>query len=142
LPSENLLRRVKRFERSVERLKRLRERSLEELLSDEDALDVLENNVRIAIEALLDVARYIIASMGWERPASYREIADILERHNVIGSSEAQLLRGLAGLRNVIVHLYAEVDYEKLAGFLNVLEDVEGLMGIMLNFVREKGLDP
>jgi uncharacterized protein YutE (UPF0331/DUF86 family) len=142
LPSENLLRRVKRFERSIERLKRLKGRSVEELLGDEDAVDILENNVRIAVEALLDVGRYIIASMGWERPTSYREVASILERHNVIGSSEAQLLRGLAGLRNVIVHLYAEVDYEKLAGFLEVLDDVEKLMGKMLSFIRRAGLDP
>ena len=142
MPSENLLRRVKRFERSVRRLGRLRGRSVEELLSDEDAIDILENNVRIAVEALLDVARYIIAFMGWERPTGYREVADILERHKVIEPGEAQLLRGLAGLRNVIFHLYADVDYERLVGFLDIVEDVERLMGKMLDFIRNAGLDP
>ncbi len=53
LPSEGLLRRVKRFRRAIERLARLKRYSREELLSDEDKLDILEN---------LDVGRYIIAA--------------------------------------------------------------------------------
>ena len=68
------MRRIKRFERAVNRLRMLRERyPLDSILFDEDALDVLENNTRVAIEALLDAGRFIIASQGWEEPSSYKD---------------------------------------------------------------------
>ena len=142
MPGEGLLRRVKRFARAVERLRRLQRVDRRALLADEDALDVLENNARVAIEALLDVGRFIIASKGWEQPSSYRDVARILERHGVLGRGDAELLRSLAGLGNVIVHMYADLDYEVLAGVLDILDRVEALMGAMLGYIRREGLDP
>ena len=143
MPSEGLVGRVKRFKRAVARLRSLKERyTVDRLLADDDALDILENNARIAVEALLDVGRFVIASQGWEEPSSYREVARILEVHGVLTPSEAKLLSGLAGLRNVIVHMYAEVDYEMLAGILNLLDDIEALMSRLLRFIEEKGIDP
>ena len=143
MPSEGLLRRIKRFEKAITRLRMLKERyPLDSILFDEDALDVLENNTRIVIEALLDVGRFIIASQGWEEPSSYKEIAHILKAHGVLGHDEARLLSGLAGLRNVIVHIYAEIDYEELASILGLLDSVEALMSRLLGFIEERGIDP
>ena len=133
---------MKRFRRAIERLSMLKAMPREELLSSEDALDILENNVRIALEALLDVGRYIIAASGWETPGAYREIPRILARHGVLTREEARLAESLAGLRNVIVHMYADVDYEMLASILDILDKVESLMQRMLNFIVEEGLDP
>ena len=137
------MRRIKRFEKAVNRLRMLKERyPLDSILFNEDALDVFENNTRVAIEALLDIDRFIIASQGWEEPSSYEEIARILGAHGVLGSDEARLLSGLAGLRNIIVHMYAEIDYEELAGILTLLDSVEALMSRLLSFIEEKGIDP
>ncbi len=143
MPSEGLLRRIKRFEKAITRLRMLKERyQLDSILFDEDALDILENNTRVAVEALLDVGRFIIASQGWEEPSSYREIARILEAHGVLAPDEARLLSGLAGLRNIIVHMYAEIDYEELANILSLLNSVEALMSRLLGFIEERGIDP
>ena len=79
---------MKRFRRAIERLSRLKNMPRGSLLADEDALDILENNARIAVEALLDVGRYIIAAKGWEAPGTYREIPRILLRHGVVTPEE------------------------------------------------------
>ena len=48
MPSEGLLRRIKRFEKAITRLRMLKERyQLDSILFDEDALDILENNTRV-----------------------------------------------------------------------------------------------
>ena len=133
---------MKRFKRAVERLARLRGRPREELLADEDALDILENNVRVALEALLDVGRFIIAAEGWETPSSYRDVARILERHGVLTRDDAVFMERLAGLRNVIVHMYADIDYTVLVDMLDFLERLESLMSKMLGFIVEAGIDP
>jgi len=88
-----LARRVKRFQRAITRLRMLRERSPDEILASDDLIDVLENNARIAIEALLDVARFVVSVLGLGRPETYREAAELL--------GSAKLLSDLAGLRNV-----------------------------------------
>ncbi len=143
MPSEGLLRRIKRFEKAITRLRMFKERyQLDSILFDEDALDILENNTRVAVEALLDVGRFIIASQGWEEPSSYREIAHILEARGVLAQDEARLLSGLAGPRNIIVHMYAEIDYEELTSILGLLDSIEALMSRLLSFIEERGIDP
>ena len=52
------------------------------------------------------------------------------------------MAEALAGLRNVIVHMYADIDYEELASFLDILGEVERLMQKMLDFIVREGLDP
>ena len=59
-----------------------------------------------------------------------------------LGSDEARLLSGLAGLRSIIVHMYAEIDYEELASILGLLDSVEALMSRLLGFIEERGIDP
>jgi len=126
----------------VRRLRGLQGRPRESILADEDAIDILENNLRVALEAVLDVARFVIAAEDWESPSSYREAASILARHGVLSPREARLLAGLAGLRNVIVHMYADVDYERLLEALDILPLIEGLMERLLGYLEERGLDP
>ena len=38
--------------------------------------------------------------------------------------------------------MYAEIDYEELAGILTLLDSVEALMSRLLGFIEEKGIDP
>ena len=142
MPSEGLLRRIKRFERSIRRLSKLKMIPRDEVLASDDSIDVLENNTRIAVEALLDVGRFIIAAEDWERPSSYREIPRILHRHNVLGAREATILEQLAGLRNIIVHLYADIDYEALLDVLELLGAMEDVMARMLSYIERRGIDP
>ncbi len=69
-------------------------------------------------------------------------MARILEAHGVLSPSESRLLSGLAGLRNVIIHMYAEVDYEELVGILDILDSIENLASRLLSYIEEKGIDP
>jgi len=126
----------------VRRLRGLQGRPRESILADEDALDILENNLRVALEAVLNVARFVIAAENWESPSSYRETASILARHGALSPREARLLAGLTGLRNVIVHMYADVDYERLLEALDMLPIIEGLMGRLLGYLEERGWTP
>ncbi len=103
---------------------------------------ILEINTRIAIEALLDVGLFIIASMGWEPPTSYREVARILDMHGVLDQREARILEGLARLRNLIIHAYADIDYKIMLEAVDDINVLEHIMGRMLDFIGQAGLDP
>ena len=48
----------------------------------------------------------------------------------------------MAGLRNVLVHLYAEIDYELLYSLLSRAEEMEDLMRKLLDYMEARGIDP
>ncbi len=63
---------------------------------------------------------HIIAERKLRRPNTYRETFEILAENNIISNNLASQLSDLAGFRNVIVHIYWEIDLEEV---YNVLQE-------------------
>ncbi len=72
----------------------------------------------VSVSAAIDVSSYLISQKGLERPATYREIFDILARAGLIAEELAAELSDLAGLRNVLVHVYWDLNLEEIYGIL------------------------
>ncbi|BES81797.1 type VII toxin-antitoxin system HepT family RNase toxin [Pyrodictium abyssi] len=135
-------RRVDRILKAIERLDRVAEMGLEELM-ERDLAPLLEREVEVVIQGLLDIGCYIVSVMGWEPPGSYSEVGAVLARHGVLSRGEGELLAQLARLRNVIVHVYADIDYELLLEHARRLRsDARRLLSRLLGYMEEKGLDP
>ncbi|MGA2929026.1 MAG: DUF86 domain-containing protein [Solirubrobacteraceae bacterium] len=66
--------------------------------------------VQASAQAAIDVASHVIASSGWRAPNDFRDAFTVLEEQQVIDAELAERMRALAGLRNRLVHLYADVD--------------------------------
>lgn len=105
--------------------------SLDEILEDEDIQDLLDRRMQVAIEACIDIATHLVAGLELERKERASDIFLLLGQKEVIASEAAKKLAGAVGLRNILVHEYAEIDY-KLA-YSNLTEKVEDLR----NFGRE-----
>lgn len=86
----------------------------EELQPGSPTAYALERSVDIAIECLLDIGNQVIADGGWGRPASYAEVIRILGQRGVLPREFAQSIVGMAGLRNILVHGYLDVDLPRL----------------------------
>lgn len=84
-----------------------------------------EHHVQVAVQGAIDVANHIIAEDSPWTPEDYGSTFTTLARMGVIDASLAERLRDAAGLRNVIVHLYLEVDIERLLSALDHLDDLE-----------------
>ena len=99
--------------------------------------------VQLIIQALLDLGLMIIAVLGGRRPRVYSEIGYILKELGVVDDDEARLLKSLAGLRNILVHVYAVVDRDKVAGFAKHLKvNAPIIASTMLRGVEDKPIDP
>jgi uncharacterized protein YutE (UPF0331/DUF86 family) len=66
--------------------------------------------VQASAQACIDMANHVIASSGWRAPQDFRDSFTVLEENGVIEAGLAERMRALAGLRNRLVHIYAEVD--------------------------------
>lgn len=104
------------LERYRRRLERLAALPPEEYLTEHD----LEGRyaVQVAAQICIDVANHVIASEGWEPATDFRESFTRLEENEVVSSQLAERLRALAGLRNLLVHLYGDVDDALIHGYL------------------------
>ena len=73
-----------------------------------------ERWLHLAAESALDLAHHLIADRGWKTPSSYREAFQVLAQEGVLLPELARQMEAWAGLRNVLVHFYREVDHDRL----------------------------
>jgi uncharacterized protein YutE (UPF0331/DUF86 family) len=73
-----------------------------------------ESCLRRALEALLDLGRYILAKGFGHGVTEYKETALRLGERGVLQPAEVEMLRQMAGYRNRIVHFYHEVSQDEL----------------------------
>jgi len=73
-----------------------------------------EHYLRIAIETTLDLGRHVIIETGLGVPQEYREVGKILREQGVVPTDLGKQLEAMAGMRNVLVHLYWDIDYALL----------------------------
>ncbi len=78
-------------------------------LADSRNVWTAESCLRRALEALLDLGRHILAKGFATGVTTYKEIADELEKHQVMTKKTAVSLRIMAGYRNRMVHFYHEI---------------------------------
>ncbi|OYT39715.1 MAG: hypothetical protein B6U89_03715 [Desulfurococcales archaeon ex4484_58] len=111
---------------------------LVEELKHEISYRGIERLIQITIQALLDLGLMAIRAVGWSTPSKYKEIADVLRDKNILSEEKAGILRALAGLRNILVHMYTRVDRdivlearEKLVvDAISIADDIlEGIKG-------------
>jgi uncharacterized protein YutE (UPF0331/DUF86 family) len=95
--------------------------SLASFLADPRNPAAAESYLRRALEALLDLSRYLLAKAYGESVVEYRQVAlRAVERGIVKGSEAAELFPKLAGYRNRLTHFYADVTPEELFQILTL----------------------
>jgi uncharacterized protein YutE (UPF0331/DUF86 family)/predicted nucleotidyltransferase len=97
--------------------RRLRQRfaSFEEFRADVDTRELCVHYLRIALESVLDVCRHFLGAVGVG--LSDLEAANWIELAGDKGLLErtfASRIRGMAGMRNAIVHVYWRLDYHAI----------------------------
>ena len=109
MDSERLSRVLRDLERSVNFMEQILNRPLDEFLNDDKAVYALRYAVIEAVEAAVQIGLILLRETG-ARPASFGEVFQILGERGIIPRDLAAAMRRFAGLRNLLVHRYWEVD--------------------------------
>lgn len=121
---------------SVNRLKLLANTPLEQFRVNEDAIDIAENRLRRALEALFDLGRHIVIKSGMGVPSDYRSVIDKLKEVQCLPNDFAQKIIGMAGYRNRLIHDYNKVTPEELYEIMqNRLTDLTLFCKYILDFI-------
>jgi uncharacterized protein YutE (UPF0331/DUF86 family) len=80
----------------------------------------------VGIECCIDIANHIIASEDYRFPRDNADSFTVLAERDVIPPELGEGLRGMARFRNRLVHLYGEIDDDRVYGYLqDSLEDMD-----------------
>ena len=111
---ESILDHLGKLEEAVLDLERYRGSvTLEDLKKDRDKRNMVLHALLLATQASIDIGNHLIAELHLERPETYRETFEILNRAGILSDSLSRGLAELAGFRNVLVHLYWKLDLEE-----------------------------
>jgi uncharacterized protein YutE (UPF0331/DUF86 family) len=94
----------------VNALKSLQTLALEQFTSDHILQGSAERDFQVAIQAALDIASIILAEHSGEAPSAYADLFPGLSKLGVIPEELSERLVNMARFRNVLVHIYLEVD--------------------------------
>lgn len=98
-----------------------------------DVQDSIVHNMLIAIQSAIDLGNLLIEKKNLEIPSSYSDIFHILMKHDLIEKSLASQMEKLAKFRNVLVHLYWDVDLKIV---YNVLKTKDIVLKEFLKVVK------
>ena len=97
--------------------------ALREYERGEERVYAVERLAQLVAQCILDFAAVLASRERGVKPGSYRELARWLARRAGLGGELAEFLEGLAGFRNILVHMYAEIDRDlELEAFREIAE--------------------
>ena len=85
--------------------------SREEYIREPALHHLAERYLHLACESVLDTAHHVISDQGYRQAQSYKDAMDVLHEEKLIDQELATRLKGWMGFRNILVHLYLEIDH-------------------------------
>ena len=115
---EAVLPRIDGIQRNLRHLKRLGDLEHEAFCED-DNLALAQHYLRLSLEGVFHIANHILSRLPGGRATEYKAIARKLGELGVVPREFAeQQLVPMAGLRNLLVHDYGDIDEARLHALL------------------------
>jgi uncharacterized protein YutE (UPF0331/DUF86 family) len=139
----SFLKRMERFNKGLEILEELRNYEIDKFLTDLKLLSIAERNIEVCTEFIVDFSSYILSKLKVEVPDTYREIIRKVREEGIIDENLEKKLQGIVGLRNIIVHMYADIDAEIIYDNLDdIIQTLREAAAKLLEFSKAKNIDP
>jgi len=110
----------------VSTLREYQSYEIEEVRGNRTLRGAIERYMEVSLACMIDICEMIISSERLKRPDTYREAILILGQYDILPIAFAEKLAPAAGFRNVLVHMYTDINLEKLYSHLqNDIDDLE-----------------
>lgn len=106
--------RCREITESLARLEKIGLMSKEAFLQDQDAKDIASYRLLIAIEAALSLCYHISSKQLKKVPESYADCFHLVCEAGLIPADLSDKLQKMARFRNLLVHVYWDIDEEAL----------------------------
>lgn len=137
--AQRLARLLGRIRQDLATLRRYADADRQELLGDDARMGHVKYLFVTLMEGCIDAAQHICASEGFGPPDSNADAMLVLGRNAVLGDELAATMADAVRFRNVLVHLYADVDDERVVANLDQLGPVERFVAALTALLEPGG---
>ncbi|MBJ7257634.1 MAG: DUF86 domain-containing protein [Akkermansiaceae bacterium] len=109
-----VIRKLDSLARCVRRIEEKRPATLEQLIHDIDIQDILSINLERAVQVSVDIGAHLITDLSVPPPKTMGDVFAILAAEKLIPEETGLALRRAVGFRNLSVHAYDQVDWERV----------------------------
>jgi uncharacterized protein YutE (UPF0331/DUF86 family)/predicted nucleotidyltransferase len=125
------------IEDNLEKLEILSCLSHDEFMADFRNLDAAVRRLQTSIEALVDISRYVIRSLGLPSADTYRQVPTVLADTGYLDETSTAIYDKMVRFRNLIVHHYYRVDPEDIYNILTEnLSDLQNWRTTLLEIIE------
>lgn len=129
---------LQELERYVSQLKKHRGIITDSLENDLDKAWTIQHGLQISIQVVLDTGNHLLAAEGIS-VKEYAEIFPQLAQLQVIPKDYAASVKGMAGLRNILVHEYSELDMDIIVDVVNNhLDDFSLFANYVIRYIEKE----
>lgn len=107
-----IVERLKELDRVLQELNQYQNDSEERIQRNLSQRWIIERGLIAAASLILDIASHILASHFGDYRQTYEDNLAGLVEYEVVSADLYQELKGLGGFRNILVHLYQDIDPE------------------------------
>lgn len=107
---ETITRRLVELDEVVQELSQYRSLAENDLRSDLSQRWIIERGLIAAAALILDISDHIVSGHFGNYADTYEDSLSILRERGVISENLYQDIQGLGGFRNILVHLYQEIN--------------------------------
>ena len=134
-----ILSKLERLQEYVRILNSYRKYSIQEIKKDFTLKGAVERYLEVSLECILDIGEMVISKEGFRKPETYREVIEILGEKGILPEEFAKRFAEVAKFRNILVHMYAEVDVEMVYEILqNNLGDFDEFAKYIARYLEKR----
>jgi uncharacterized protein YutE (UPF0331/DUF86 family) len=112
--SEIIGSRLKKLTEYIQLLEKLKLHPKKAFLEDPFVYGNVERYLQLSIQVVIDISNHILSERNINGLKEYRDMIIGLGKEGLIPEELAAKIAPMAGLRNLLVHEYVEIDHEKL----------------------------
>jgi len=141
MDKERILSKIDELDSYLLELKEIIPDNFDDYMNFKEKRRACERLLQISIETVIDICTLMLKGMKLGVPGEEEDVFDKLEKSKVITKESKEILKGMKGLRNILVHRYGEIDDELVFQNLkNNLSDFEKFKKEILAFLKSKAL--
>jgi uncharacterized protein YutE (UPF0331/DUF86 family) len=113
-------------------------RTRAEFAADAYLRDIVERNLEVAAQICIDISHRIIALERAQKPSDYHQAILRMGELGILPGDFARQLAPIAGFRNVLVHEYADVDWDEVYQNLQRLDDLARFGELVRHWLQQR----
>jgi len=130
---EGLIRHLRQYTTYLEEIV---EQDRPEFLADPKSIGSTRYYLQVSIETCISIANHVIATERLRAPKDYKDSFKVLNEAGILPDEFTRTMREMAGLRNLLVHLYWDVDDQMIYdGIRSGLRDFEAFIEHILAYM-------